>query len=81
MIIPIITGLINLFFINFLMGSDLFFDLENDDVFVNYREHLTKTTEFDTIRKFQHSKITELTNAQDNTRTNRERLKKLLAFL
>ncbi len=56
------------------MGSDLFFDLENDVVFVNYREHLTKTTEYDTIRKFKYS-------AQDNTRTNRKRLTRLLAFL
>ena len=64
------------------MGSDnLYFDLENDKVYLNYQEHLSETSEFDIIRKFKHSKITELTNAQDRARYNQKRLKKILAFM
>ena len=63
-----------------LESSYLFFDLENNEVFVNYQEHLSETSEFDTHTTI-NSKITELTNTQDSTRHNRERLKKLLAFL
>ena len=78
-----LVGFISKFFITSLMGlesSYLFFDLENNEVFVNYQEHLSETSEFD-IRTTINSKITELTSTQDSTRHNRERLKKLLAFL
>ncbi|MHA1562229.1 MAG: hypothetical protein ACTSPA_08905 [Promethearchaeota archaeon] len=63
-----------------LGSSYLFFDLENNEVFVNYQKHLSETSEFDTHTTI-NSKITELTNTQDSTRYNTERLKKLLAFL
>ena len=63
-----------------LESSYLFFDLENNEVFVNYQEHLSETSEFDT-HTIINSKITELTNTQDSARHNRERLKKLLASL
>jgi len=63
-----------------LESSYLFFDLENNEVFVNYQEHLSETSEFDTHTTI-NSKITELTNTHDSARYNTERLKKLLAFL
>ncbi len=76
-----IIELISNFFIIFIMGSkNLYFDLENDEVYLNYREHLNETSQFDTIRKFENSKITELTNIQDKAGYNQKRLKKILAF-
>ena len=84
-----LVGFISIFFFIFHMGlessSNLYFDLDNDEVFVNYKEHLRETSEFDThqtikSRKFKNS-IIELTNTQDSTRYNIKRLKKLLVFL
>ncbi len=70
------------------LGSsyNLYFDLENDEVFVNCKEHLSETSEFDThqsitARKFKNSAIIGLSNTQDSGQHNIKRLKKLLAFM